>query len=184
MVYHSLTRLKSVANPRDPLDFNLCWTQRDNPKSSGLSKYNPTTQRKGHVNSWFSWLTFLNYLDHIEVDLPVVASSAWYEPIPILLLQRERKWYHFALVKIQGTMEDTWSRTAEPSVVNWLGWDSASPSEAETKLTLVFGDLHQKGEKLVQVRKRYRSEGFAVLTWWSSHWRGRSTPSIPKKMRL
>ena len=28
------------------------------------------------------------YLDHIEVDLPVVASPTWNEPVPIFLLSR------------------------------------------------------------------------------------------------
>ena len=125
-----------MANPRDPLlSFHLCWTQRNNPKSSGSSKYNPTVNQRD-FNCWYE---FLSHLDHIEVNLPVVASPAWYEPVPILLL-----------LKIQMRPALTFRNK---NLLRWIDWGELPPGHPRLKKNQIIVQTKKK-----QDDRRRRSE--------------------------
>ena len=126
-----------MANPRDPLflSFHLCWTQRNNPKSSGSSKYNPTLNQR----DFYWWYKFLSHLDHIEVNLPVVASPAWYEPVPILLL-----------LEIQMRPDLTFRNK---NLLRWIDWGELPPGHPRLKKNQIIVQTKKK-----QDDRRRRSE--------------------------
>ena len=148
------------------LSFHLCWTQRNNPKSSGSSKYNPTLNQR----DFYWWYKFLSHLDHIEVNLPVVASPAWYEPVPILLL-----------LEIQMRPDLSFRNK---NLLRWIDWGELPPGHPRLKKNQIIVQTKKAGWSSTKKWIRYRSEWVAVLTWWSPRCRWWSTSPIPTHIIL